>query len=156
MDLESLIRGKLVRPGLRASVKTEAIEQLLDYLIGEGEIPTDSRDAILAAILTRERRLSTGLEHGIAIPHGITNALDEEVAAVGLFPEGVPFDASDGQPARIVILLITPELKRYRHVTNLAEIARQLRCSSLRHALLAAKSCEEAVAQLRVEHQPDE
>src|SRR5262249_41078088 len=88
MDLESLIRGRLVRPGLRASVKTEAIEQLLDFLIGEGEIPRDARDPILAAILTRERRLSTGLEHGIAIPHGITNAVEEEVAAVGLFPDG--------------------------------------------------------------------
>lgn len=156
MDLEGLIRGRLVRLGLRAQEKTAAIESLLDFLVGENEVPPSARDAILSAILTRERRLSTGLEHGVAIPHGITDAIEDEVAAVGTFPDGVPFDASDGLPARIVILLITPELKRYRHVTNLAEIARQLRRPSLREAFLRARSRDEALAALRAPPSPGE
>jgi PTS system nitrogen regulatory IIA component len=156
MDLQGLTRGRLVHLGLRASAKTDAIETLLDYLVAEGEVPTLARDSILSAILTRERRLSTGLEHGVAIPHGITDAIEDEVAAVGIFPEGVPFDASDGLPARIVILLITPELKRYRHVSNLAEIARQLRRTTLRERLLAARSLEDAVTALSEPCTPDE
>ena len=149
MDLEGLTRGRLVRTGLRAGAKVAAIEALLDFLVAEEEVPGDARDAILGAILARERRLSTGLEHGVAIPHGITDAIEDEVAAIGLFPEGVPFDASDGQPARIVILLITPELKRSRHVTNLAEIARQMRRGELRDSLLAACSPDAAITALR-------
>src|SRR5207248_1277258 len=112
-----------------------AIEALLDFLIDEHEVPRDALGTVLDAILNRERRLSTGLEQGVAIPHGITEAIAEEVAAIGVFPHGVPFDASDGLPARIVILLITPEQKRYRHVANLAEIARQMRRRELREAL---------------------
>ncbi|MBI3724563.1 PTS sugar transporter subunit IIA [bacterium] len=149
MDLLTLTHGRLVRLGLRASAKEGAIEALLDFLIEEREVPKDARESVLGAILNRERRLSTGLEQGVAIPHGITDAIEEEVAAIGVFPDGVPFDASDGLPARIVILLITPEPKRYRHVSNLAEIARQLRRRELREALCAAAGVEEAILALR-------
>lgn len=150
MDLLTLTRGRLVRLGLRADAKERAIEALLDFLVAEKAVPAEARDSILQAIFTRERRLSTGLEDGVAIPHGITNAIEEEVAAIGIFPEGVPFDASDGQPARIVILLITPELKRYRHVANLAEIARQMRRRELREVLCRAPGIPEALNALRM------
>lgn len=149
MDLVTLTRGRLVHLGLRADRKEGAIEALLDFLVREGEVPGPSREVILEAIFTRERRLSTGLEHGVAIPHGITTAIEEEVAAVGVFPDGVPFDACDGLPARIVILLITPELKRYRHVSNLAEIARQMRRGELRDLLCRAATVEDAIRALR-------
>ncbi len=150
MDLLTLTRGRLVRIGIKADAKERAIEALLDFLVAEKAVPAEAREQILQAIFTRERRLSTGLEHGVAIPHGITNAIDEEVAAVGLFPDGVPFDASDGQPARIVILLITPELKRYRHVANLAEIARQMRRADLRERLCRAQDLASAISALEM------
>jgi PTS system nitrogen regulatory IIA component len=150
MDLLTLTRGRLVSFGLKADAKERAIEALLDFLVQEKAVPATSREQLLQAIFTRERRLSTGLEHGVAIPHGITNAIEEEVAAVGIFPEGVPFDAADGLPARIVILLITPELKRYRHVANLASIARQMRRRELRETLCQAKSLPDAIKALEM------
>jgi PTS system nitrogen regulatory IIA component len=155
MDLVTLTRGRLIRLGQKADAKERAIEILLDFLIGEHEIPENARHEVLEAILNRERRLSTGLEHGVAIPHGITTAIDEEVAAIGVFPDGVPFDACDGLPARIVILLITPDQKRYRHVTNLAEIARQMRRRGLREVLCRATDLREAVDALRAPTPPD-
>ena len=149
MDLLTLTRGRLVRLGLTAPAKERAIEALLDFLIGEREVPVEARGTVLDAILNRERRLSTGLEQGVAIPHGITDAIAEEVAAIGVFPDGVPFDASDGLPARIVILLITPEQKRYRHVANLAEIARQMRRRELRETLCCSGSLADALKALQ-------
>lgn len=149
MDLVTLTRGRLVRLGQKADAKEKAIEILLDFLVGEREVPTEARPQVLEAILNRERRLSTGLEHGVAIPHGITTAVEQEVAAIGVFPDGVPFDACDGLPARIVILLITPEKLRYRHVTNLAEIARQMRQQGLRDVLCTSTRVEDAVTALR-------
>ncbi len=155
MDLLTLTRGRLISFGLRADAKERAIEGLLDFLVAEAAVPRDAREQILQAIFTRERRLSTGLEDGVAIPHGITNAIEEEVAAIGLFPEGVPFDAADGLPARIVILLITPELKRYRHVSNLAEIARQMRRRELREVLCRSRSLDDAVRALKMPNPGD-
>jgi PTS system nitrogen regulatory IIA component len=155
MDLLTLTRGRLVRLGLKADAKERAIEALLDFLVEEKEVPASAREAVLTAIFVRERRLSTGLEHGVAIPHGITTAIEEEVAAIGVFPDGVPFDASDGKPARIVILLITPDPKRYRHVSNLAEIARQMRRADLRDLICRATRVSEAIEALKMPCPPE-
>lgn len=146
MDLHTLTAGRFIRVGLRAGCKVQAIELLLDCLLEEGAIEPDARPEILAAILEREERLSTGLQHGIAIPHGTTRYIDRERAALGIFPEGVPFETVDGQDPQIVILLITPRARRDRHVTNLATLARQLMIPSVRARLLAAATPAEAAA----------
>ncbi len=148
-DLLTLTRERYVWVGLQASRKEAAIEQLLDHLLGAGAVPGDARDEVLDAIMQRERRLSTGLESGIAIPHGTTTRVDDEVAALGVFPAGVPFDAVDDALTRIVILLVTPQRKRHRHVTNLAAIARQLLRPEVRGALLAASHPAEVLAAIR-------
>lgn len=149
MDLLTLTRNRFVWVGLNAPRKEAAIEQLLDCLLSEGAVPGDARQELLDAIMARERRLSTGLECGIAIPHGTTSLVEREVAALGVFPEGVHFEAVDNSITRIVILLITPLRKRHRHVTNLAAIARQLLRPEVRGALLTATSADEAVDAIR-------
>ncbi|MEM7393573.1 MAG: PTS sugar transporter subunit IIA [Verrucomicrobiota bacterium] len=90
-----------------------------------------------------------GLQHGIAIPHGTTAHVSQEVAALGIFPDGVPFESVDGSVTQIVILLITPQDLRHRHVTNLAHLARQLLQPGLRGALLEAKSQADVLAAIR-------
>ncbi len=149
MDLETLTAGRYVRVGLAARSKEAAIEQLLDCLLTEGAVPANARGELLDAIMEREHRLSTGLEHGIAIPHGTTPRIHEEVAALGVFPDGVPFESVDDHLTQIVILLVTPAAKRHRHVSNLASIARQLLRPEVRCALLDARTCDEALAAIR-------
>ena len=135
--------------GLTASKKETAIELLLDCLFAQGALPAGARDEVLECVMRRERRLPTGLESGVAIPHGTTALIDEEVAALGIFPDGVCFGAVDDCEAQIVILLITPTSLRHRHVTNLATIARQLLRPGLRDALLEAKTPQEVLAAIR-------
>jgi mannitol/fructose-specific phosphotransferase system IIA component (Ntr-type) len=149
LSLESLTAGAYIRVGLSASKKEGAIELLLDCLLAEGALPENAREELLECVMKRERRLSTGLESGVAIPHGTTALIDEEVAALGIFPNGVCFDAVDDCDTQIVILLITPARLRHRHVNNLATIARQLLRAEVRTALLAAKSREEALLAIR-------
>jgi len=146
MDLLTLTAGRYIRVGLRAGSKVEAIEQLLDCLLDEGALAAPARSDVLDAILEREQRLSTGLEHGIAIPHGTTRHVERETAALGIFPEGVPFETVDGRVPQIVILLITPKARRDRHVTNLAALARQLMLPAVRARLLEAATPNEALA----------
>lgn len=149
MDLLSLTRGRNIRVGLKAPRKEDAIELLLDCLLDEGAVPSDSRELILDAIMRRERRLSTGLERGIAIPHGTTEVVPSEVAALGVFPEGVPFESVDDHETRIVILLVTPAANRHKHVVNLAKIAAQLLQANVRDALLSATCRADALAAIR-------
>jgi mannitol/fructose-specific phosphotransferase system IIA component (Ntr-type) len=149
MDLETLTDGRYIRTGLRAARKEQAIELLLDCLLAEGAVPAGCREELLEAVMRRERRLSTGLEGGIAIPHGTTPLVEQEVAALGLFPEGVPFECIDDCTTKIVILLITPAEHRDRHVINLATIARQLLLPGMRSSLLSAVSRDEALSAIR-------
>ncbi|MCA8922236.1 MAG: PTS sugar transporter subunit IIA [Planctomycetes bacterium] len=149
MDLLTLTQERFCWPGLHAACKQSAIEELLDRLLAENALPAHAREEMLDAVLQRERRLSTGLQHGIAIPHGTTGHVTREVAGLGIFPEGVPFESVDGSTTQIVILLITPEDLRHRHVTNLAHLARQLLQPDLRCALLAARSQEDVLSAIR-------
>jgi len=151
LDLETLTAGAYVRVGLRAGTKQEAIERLLDVLLEEGALPAHAREELLESVMERERRLSTGLEAGIAIPHGTTGLVTHEVAALGIFPEGVPFDSLDGSLTHIVILMMTPLDLRHRHVNNLAAIARQLLRPDVRAALLLATSRDEVLDAIRRE-----
>lgn len=149
MDLLSLTQERFCWPGLQATCKQSAIETLLDRLLAEEALPRDARDDLLDAVLQRERRLSTGLQHGIAIPHGTTPHVAHEVAGLGIFPDGVPFESVDGSATQIVILLMTPATLRHRHVTNLAHLARQLLQPDLRCALLEANSQAEVLDAIR-------
>lgn len=149
MDLLTLTQERFCWPGLSAPCKQSAIEELLDRLLAEEALPVHARGEMLDAVLKRERRLSTGLQHGIAIPHGTTPHVTHEVAGLGIFPEGVPFESVDGSLTQIVILLITPEDLRHRHVTNLAMLARQLLQPALRCALLEARSQDDVLAAIR-------
>lgn len=148
MDILTLTRRRLYRPGLRVEHKQAAIETLVDFLVAESELRGEHRDAVLETVLARERLLSTGLEDGIAIPHGIVDVIESEVAALGTVPGGLPFESFDGQPARLIILLLTPRKMVFRHVRNLAGIARLLRHAELRGALLAATTSDQIVKAL--------
>jgi mannitol/fructose-specific phosphotransferase system IIA component (Ntr-type) len=149
MDLLTLTCNRYVWVNLSAPRKEAAIEQLLDCLLSQGAVPSHAREELLEAIMARERRLSTGLEAGIAIPHGTTPLVEREVAALGVYPEGVDFESVDDSLTKIVILLITPLRKRHRHVTNLACIARQLLRPEVRGALLSATTPDQAVEAIR-------
>lgn len=142
MDLLNLTRRRLICLPLRADEKRAALEELLDFLIAQGELPSEARQTVLDSILERESRLSTGMEDGVALPHGLTDAIEEEVAAIGISAAGVPFDAIDGVSARIIVLLLTPRSKVFRHVTQVKQIARVLCSSETRQQILSAGSAQ--------------
>ena len=123
MRLSELIRGDLVKVDLEATNKWEAIEELVDLLISAHEIPLAHRQPVIEAIFERERELSTGLEHGLAVPHGRTACVDQTITALGISREGIPFETLDDRPARAVILLVLPKETPQRHVRTLACIA---------------------------------
>ena len=149
MKLLDLIRSRLVIPSLRATEKRAAIEELVDFIVREGELAPAVRAAVLKAVHGREDFMSTGMEHGIALPHGVTDVIQEELAAIGVSKGGIPFESFDGEPARIVILLLTPTPKALTRVRTLAEIARIMNDPALRAALVQAESAPKAVDAIR-------
>jgi mannitol/fructose-specific phosphotransferase system IIA component (Ntr-type) len=131
---------------MEASDKWEAIEMLTDLLVAAHEIRLMDRGEVLAAVTARERSLSTGLERGLAVPHGSCECVSDIIACLGVSRKGIPFESLDGEPAHLIVLLVIPKGTFTRHVRTLAAIARLASTPELRQRILEAASPEEVTA----------
>lgn len=102
-----------------------------------------NRALITDSLFARERLGSTGLGHGVAIPHGRIKGLKTPMAAVFQLHEPIGFDAPDEQPVHLLIFLLVPEAATQKHLEILSEIAELLSDSGLRERL---KSTSDAAA----------
>lgn len=123
---------------LKSTNKDAVIEELIDVLVASGRIK--DRKAALKAVVEREKKMSTGLQSGIAIPHGKTDTVETLVAALGLKPEGLPFESLDGQDANIIVLTVSPASRTGPHIQFLADISRTLHDAETRAKVLNAAS----------------
>lgn len=102
-----------------------------------------SRALVTDSLFSRERLGSTGLGHGVAIPHGRIKGLKAPMAAVFLLSEPIGFDAPDDQPVRLMIFLLVPEAATQKHLEILSEIAELLSDAALRDRLTHCSSADE-------------
>lgn len=137
MLLTQLLTPAQIRVPLTAPDKPAVLRELTALLAQHAGAPLEP---LLAAVLEREQVLSTGIGHGIAIPHAKSPLVTDLVLVAGASPAGVAFDALDGEPVRLFFLLIGPESAAGTHVKALSRIARLVRRESVREALLAAQS----------------
>jgi mannitol/fructose-specific phosphotransferase system IIA component (Ntr-type) len=144
--LSELIQEDLIRLGMEANDKWEAIEVLTDLLVAAHEIRLTDRGEVLAAVTARERSLSTGLERGLAVPHGACECVSDIIACLGVSRAGIPFESLDGEPAHLIVLLVIPKGTFQRHVRTLAAIARLASTPELRRRIIEAASPGEVTA----------
>ena len=102
-----------------------------------------NRALITDSLFARERLGSTGLGHGVAIPHGRIKGLKAPMAAVFQLHAPIGFDAPDEQAVALLIFLLVPEAATQKHLEILSEIAELLSDSALREKL---KTCTDAAA----------
>jgi mannitol/fructose-specific phosphotransferase system IIA component (Ntr-type) len=106
MNLKKVLSLETVWVDLKADSKQGIIEEMVDRLYLAGKIM--DRDVVLKAVVDREAKMSTGMENGVAIPHGKSDAVESLVAAVGLNKSGVDFGAMDGLPCTIFVMTVSP------------------------------------------------
>ena len=145
VSLRGYLQPETLCPRLRANTQRGVIEELLDRIAATGVLL--DRKAAIEAVMDREKSLSTGLQHGIAIPHARTAAVSELVCAVGLKPEGVDFASIDGQPTRIIVLTLSPLAASAPYLQFISMISKVLNDQG-RAALSACDSAEEMYAVL--------
>lgn len=146
MNLRKVLTPQTAHVGLQGETKDEIIAELVDLICGTGRVK--DRDAALSAVLERERKMSTGMEHGVAIPHGKTDAVDGLFVALATRESGIDFDSLDGQPARIFVMTLSPKNRSGPHIQFLAEVSRLLRSESARQRVLEATTPKELIAAL--------
>jgi mannitol/fructose-specific phosphotransferase system IIA component (Ntr-type) len=148
MKLSELINSKLVEVPLQAADKWQAISTIARVPVRAGCYPESMVETVEQALVVRERSMTTGMEHGIAIPHAAIDGIDDLVVVLGLNPTGIPFETLDGEPARIIIGLVIPRSKKLAHIKTLAEIAKLLSKADVRARLLSCHTAEMAVQAL--------
>lgn len=149
MKLGDLLGEGQIALDFHARDKWMAIMKLVDLLVDTGRIPADRKNNVTDALLARERLASTGMDHGVALPHAQVDGLPDAVAALGLAPAGIPFKSVDGKPSNIILLLVIPRGAVRTHIRTLADIARLLDHAPLREALLASRSPQEVMRIVR-------
>ncbi|MFC2157924.1 PTS sugar transporter subunit IIA [Acidobacteriota bacterium] len=141
--LKKLLTEETIFLNLQADTKEGIIREILDRLTAGGYI--SDIEACFQAIMKRENKMSTGMENGIAIPHGKTDRIDDLVAAIGRKKEGVEFDSMDNKPSTIFVMTISPLSHSGPHLQFLAEVSRLLKEEETRRLLLSAQSVRDVI-----------
>jgi len=136
----SLIPADAVLLRSESSSKAAIIAEVLEML------SSVDPDQAMAVVMEREKLGSTGIGYGIAIPHGRLPELETPITALARHIDGVDFDAIDGKPVHIVVLLLAPENAEKSHLDLLAGLARRLQNGSIRQAIMAAQTAEDISA----------
>ena len=122
MNLAALLDPERIAHLPEVSSKKRALEMLSDML--SKAMPTPDGEDIFDSLVARERIGSTGLGHGVAIPHGRMAGLEEAAAALITLDTPVDYDAPDGEPVDILFALIVPEESTEEHLQILAQLAK--------------------------------
>ncbi|XUY26822.1 PTS IIA-like nitrogen regulatory protein PtsN [Agrobacterium sp. rho-8.1] len=137
MALADLLQQDAIIPALRVNSKKQLLQELAARASRITGVPERE---VFDVILQRERLGSTGVGHGIAIPHGKLASIDHIVGVFARLENAVDFEALDDQPVDLVFLLLAPEGAGADHLKALSRIARVLRDPELVAKLRATES----------------
>jgi fructose-specific phosphotransferase system IIA component len=147
MTLTEILSPSGIKVPLASSDKEGIIRELVEVLSENGNV--SDREAVVRAVLRRERTRTTGIGRGVAIPHGRCAEVKSMVMAVGTLPGGVDFDSVDGGRVHLVVLLISPASQTGLHIQALARISRIMADETFCRRLTAAGTPEEIYAAIQ-------
>lgn len=143
MNLRTVLNTDTVELHLKGTTKEEIIDEMLEILVKAGKV-TD-KDAARECVLDREKKMSTGMKHGIAIPHGKTDTVSDLVACIGISDNLVDFDSLDQEPCRIFIMTLSPVNKTGPHLQFLAEVSLLFKSADKRQEILKTTDKAEVI-----------
>ncbi|MCF6287538.1 MAG: PTS sugar transporter subunit IIA, partial [Candidatus Hydrogenedentes bacterium] len=118
--------------------------KLTDFYLRTHRVPAADHALLYDTIEERERELTTAVGNGAAIPHGRVQHGSGIRGVLGICREGVDFDAYDGEPVRILMLVVTPEGYDKEHLEVMASLAQMISDEQLRTRLVAAINANDA------------
>lgn len=141
MRLTDILQPEWIKVPLEGATKQEAIQELVDVLADHGGI--DDRQEMKAAVWQREQTRTTGIGHGVAIPHGKSAGCHRLCVAIGKARTPIEFGAVDGRPVEMIFLLGSPVDQTGPHIQALASISRMLTDPEFRRSMKTAQTGKE-------------
>jgi mannitol/fructose-specific phosphotransferase system IIA component (Ntr-type) len=144
MNLLDILQPSCIKAPMAATDKKAAIHELVDVLAAAGKV-TDPA-ALKEAVWTREQTRTTGIGHGLAIPHGKCAGMAPGVGlamALGKPAQPIEFGAIDGKPVRLIIMLASAPDRNSDHIQALARVSRLMTMADFRERIYAASTADE-------------
>lgn len=155
MKLLDFVVPEAIIVDLQATGKEEAIREIIQSLHDAGQLQADDLPDIIKAILNREALGSTGIGHGLAVPHSRHTKVSRLIGTIAISRRGVDFEALDKEPVDILFLLLSPP-QPGDHLRALEKISRQLKDSQFVSFLRQAKSQEAVIDLLKETDQKED
>ena len=149
MKLREIVVEKAILPELKATERDDAIVEMIEALVESGEVNEQHREPYLEAVLTRENRASTGLGHGVAVPHVKHPDVTELKVAIGISETGVDFNALDRQPVFSIFLLLSPADRPEDHLDAMQVMVKYLGEPTFRSFLRQADTVDDVLTLLK-------
>jgi len=140
-SLFKLIKAHSISTDLKGTTKEEIIVEMVDLLVKSGNV-TD-RETVLRDVLMREHTMSTGMQHGIALPHGKSDGIKAMSVAIGIKKSGIDFESIDKEPTKLFIMVVSPKKASGPHLQFLAAIGSILNDKKLYDQIVAKHTPEE-------------
>ncbi len=145
MKLKNILNPSVISTNLKSSDKEGVIKELLSILVSAKLIPSTQLELVFNDVMGRESKMSTGIQHGVAIPHAKTKVVKNLVACIGVKESGVDFASLDGEPSTIFIMTLSPVDRVGPHVQFLADISMVIKEESARIAILNARTAQDVL-----------
>ena len=130
------------------AVKQQVISEMVSALRKAGYFRDDDLQDIVKAVMRREELGTTGIGHGIAIPHSRHPSVDRLIGTLALARNGLPFESLDSEPVFVFFLLVSPQDRPGDHLRALEAVVRTMRDEEFVRRLRACQTAEEIWALL--------
>jgi PTS system fructose-specific IIC component len=153
--LVEFLAEEFITVDLQALDKWDAIRQMVAFLMRTHRVEHISTEELYQSIVEREQEMSTAMGRGIAIPHGRIKKGPEIQGVLAICRDGVEFDSPDGEPVKLIMLIVTPEDKKDMHLKVLSSLSSMVSDDAIRTRLIAAISPEDAMEVIESEEARD-
>ncbi|HEV3386312.1 MAG TPA: PTS sugar transporter subunit IIA [Gemmata sp.] len=126
-----------------SGVKQHVISEMVVSLRAAGYFRDDDLTDIVRAVMRREQLGTTGIGHGIAIPHSRHPSVDRLIGTLAIARDGLPFESLDGEPVFVFVLLVSPQERPGDHLRALEAVVRTMRDEEFVRRLRTCKTREE-------------
>ena len=141
MKISDILSLERINCAVSPASKKRALEDVGALLLNADASLTQGE--IFDSLLSRERLGSTGLGHGVAIPHGRVNSATTTIGAFMQLEQAIDFDAIDGKPVDLVFGLLVPAESTDEHLQILAQLAKMFSDDNFCEELRQAKNNQE-------------
>ena len=138
MKLLGFLEPETIIASLSAHTAEEVVRELVEAVVAAGGIAEGDKGQVIEAVLDRERQGSTGIGGGIALPHALSDDLDQLYMVFARTTAPIDFEALDSQPVDLIFMLVGPKASGNMYVKLLARVSRLLQSEDFKNRLREA------------------